>query len=114
MNDRQLRWIQKARSGQVSGSLVGPLAREWVKTLGRGAPAWRQRLLGVLQDEVGASLLDYAEPISISRGVLTFRVTEPAMAYHLRLTWEQRLLQLMMARLPQSGVHTIRFTVGRQ
>ena len=88
------------------------LARDYVQSLGRGGPAWRQKLIALLYEYTQAELLDDAEPVSIRRGVLTFRVAEAAVAYHLRIQWEQPLLQLLAARLPQAGVHTIRFTAG--
>src|SRR5262249_52090253 len=112
MEDRQLRWVQNARGVRDRNTPVGPIEREFVQSLGRGGPAWRQQLIGILYDEVGTALLEYAEPVSIRRGVLTFRVDEPAMAYHLRMQWEQPLLQLLSARLPQGGIHTIRFAAG--
>src|SRR5689334_21085199 len=112
MDDRQLRWEQQSKAVRQRDARAGDVARECVQALGRGGPAWRQRLIGVLYDEVGFDLLDHAEPASISRGVLTFRVTEAAMVYHLRIQWEQRLLQLLAARLPQAGIHSIRFSAG--
>src|SRR5262245_32565825 len=110
MDDRQLRWVHQARMPRHRDVRVGPVMQEVVQSLGRGAPAWRQQLMGVLYDEAGLALLEFAEPVSIRRGVLTFRVAEPAMAYHLRMQWEQRLLDLIRAKLPQAGIHTIRFT----
>jgi hypothetical protein len=32
--------------------------------------------------------------------------------YKLRVAWEQRLLALLRTQLPDSGIHTIRFTAG--
>ncbi len=113
MDDRQLHWVQKARSAQWRAGLLGPLACECVRGLGRGGPAWRQRLISVLYEEAGPELLDHAEPTSLRQGVLTFQVSEPALAYHFRLNWEQRLLRLLAARVPQAGVHTIRFAASR-
>jgi hypothetical protein len=112
MNERQLKWVQQSKTMRQRDARVDDLAKECVQALGRGGPAWRQRLIGVLFDEAGPALLDHAEPISISRGVLTFRVAEAAAAYHLRMQWEQHLLQLIAARLPQAGIHTIRFSAG--
>ena len=112
MNERQLKWVQQSRTLRQRDARVDDLAKECVQALGRGGPAWRQKMIGVLYDEVGLELLDHAEPVSISRGVLTFRVAEAAAAYHLRMQWEQRLLQLIAARLPQAGIHTIRFSTS--
>ena len=110
MDDQQLGWVQRARSSKPRVALIEPIAREFTRTLSRAGPAWRQKLIGVLCDEVGPELLDKAEPVSIRRGVLTFHVDEAAAAYDLHLRWEQQLLALITARLPQAGVHTIRFT----
>ena len=112
MDDRQLKWVQRARVGRESDTPVGSIARDFVQSLGRGGPAWRQELIGILYDEIGIPLLEFAEPTSIRRGVLTFHVNEPAMACHLRIQWEQPLLQLLTSRLPQAGIHTIRFAAG--
>jgi hypothetical protein len=111
MDDRQLRWVHRSRQVETKTAAVGLLAREVVKALGRGGPAWRHRLITLLYDEAGA-LLDHAAPSSLRKGVLTFRVDEPGLAYTLGLQWEQRLLALIQARLPQAGVHTIRFAAG--
>jgi hypothetical protein len=113
MDDRQLHWVQRARRVTEKTARLGPLAQELMKSLGRGGPAWRQRLVTLLYEQVGSALLDQAEPLSLRRGVLTFEVNNAAIAYTLRLEWEQRLLSLIQARLPQAGVHTIRFTAGR-
>jgi hypothetical protein len=113
MNDRQLRWVQKAKGLNEPAAAVGLLAQAAVRRLGQGGPAWRQKLISVLYDELGPELTDHAEPISVSRGVLTFRVGDPAVAYHLRYSWEQRLLQLIAARFPQAGIHSVRFAVTR-
>jgi hypothetical protein len=109
MDDRQLRWIQRARTPGERAAAIGPVAQEVVKALGRGGPAWRQKLITLLCEHAGPELLDLAEPYSLRKGVLTFRVEEPGLAYSLRLEWEQRLLRLIQTRLPQTGIHTIRF-----
>jgi hypothetical protein len=113
MDDRQLKWVQKARTLRERAGVVGPVASEFVKSLGRGGPAWRQKLIGILYDEIGPELMDHVEPYSLSRGILTFRVEQPAMAYHLRMQWEQTLLQMLNARLPQAGINSIRFSTAR-
>ena len=113
MEDRQLRWVQRARSPQADAAAFGPMAQAFARGLGRGGPAWRQKLIGILHDEAGPEVLDHAEPTSMRRGVLTFEVCDPAVAYHLRLHWEQRLLQLIAARLPQAGIHSVRFAARK-
>lgn len=113
MDDRQLHWVQtNARRRPDRSSLAGAVARDVLKGLGRGAPAWRTQLLSVLLEELGPEFLDQAEPVSMTRGVLRFQVADAALAYHLRLEYEQRLVQLLRARLPQAGVNSIKFVTN--
>jgi len=46
--------------------------------------------------------------------VLTLEVAEPALLYHLRVRWEQRLLDLMRCYLPDTGVTAVCFRAARR
>jgi hypothetical protein len=114
MNDRQLGWVQQNRGRtRATPPLAGDLARDFLAAATAGGKGWRTRLMALLEEHAGAGLLDYAEPLSVTRGTLTFAVSEPAILYHLRLQWEQRLLQLFQSLLPEAGISAIRFTTNR-
>ncbi len=115
LSDEQLKHIQANRDKRVTRRFprpVGQVAAEFMKSGMAVGPAWRRQLCGFLQDRAGDDLLNHASVISVRAGVLKLHVSEPAMMYSLRLTWEQRLLQLLRTELPQAGIHTVRFTTG--
>ena len=92
---------------------MGGLAREVVASPQVTGPAWRRRLLGVLAEEVGPELLEHATVVSVRMGVLTLEAAEPAALCHLRIRWEQPLLQLLQSRLPEAGINSVRFVNAR-
>ncbi len=112
MDERQLKWVQQNCGRGEAARSVGELVGELLDS-SRAGPGRHGRLLALLREHAGPALLDDAEPVSVSRGVLTFAVREPAILYHLRLQWEQRLLQLFQSRLPNAGISSIRFVVNR-
>ncbi len=116
MDDRQLHWVQRNRSRAWAPRVgaIGPLSRKLLDSPNLRGPAWRRRLIAVVGEHAGPELLDQAELVSIRRGILTLRVSDAATACHLRLQWEQRLLQLLQARTPEAGITAIRFTVGSE
>jgi hypothetical protein len=110
MRDDQLKWVQqnhRPKDGRCQS--VGAVSRSLLDSPLLRTPAWRRRLLAVLQ-EVGPELLEQVEVVSARNGILTLHVEDPALSYHLRLQWEQRVLQALSARLPGAGIHAIRFT----
>ncbi len=93
--------------------MVGGAAKAALTSVTTRAPLWRRRLASVLEEAGAAELLAAARSVEVRLGVLTFSVAEPSLAYRLRLDWEQRLLALLEAQLPGSGIHTVRFTARR-
>lgn len=113
MDDRQLEWVQKNWAPRRDRAVpIGEVLRELVPRPGKASPDWKGRLLDVIEELTGPEFLAQAEPVSVRAGVLTLRVGEPAIAYHLRLQWEQRLIRHLAARLPQAGITTIRFSTA--
>ena len=114
MDDRQLQWVHRNRTKYtgIRAGAIGPLLRELVDSPALRGPAWKRELVAVLNEYAGPELLDQAEIVNVRKGVLTFHVPDPAASYHLRLQWEQRLLQLLHARLPAAGIISVRFTAG--
>ena len=110
--DHQLRWVQEnntRRRGRLPDR-IGLVMRSLIASP-RLLGSRRQRQCRVLLAEhAGAALLDHVNIGPLRNGVLKLEVTDPAVLYHLRLCWEQRLLGLFRDHLPAAGVHTVRFT----
>lgn len=114
LSDEQLKYIQGNRDGRVSRRFpvsVGLIAAEILRSEQLAGPAWRRRLLAVLEEHC-SELLRTASIEGVRNGELRIHVAEPAMMYKLRMDWEQRLLELLRSQLPDCGIHTIRFTAG--
>lgn len=110
--DQLLGQVQENHTPRERAAVVGPVLREVLASPLIRGPAWRRRLLAVLTEHAGNELLVQAAPVSVRAGVLRFQVHEPALRYQLALQWEQRLLELLRAELPEAGIHTVRFTCG--
>jgi hypothetical protein len=99
-----------ARRGRVvpAGDLVKAAleARTKLSTLQR-------RLLAMLEEQAGGELLDHVTTVEVSRGTLRVETAESAVLYDLRLRWEQRILGLVDAHLPELGIHTVRFALAK-
>lgn len=114
VSDEQLKYIQGNRDGRVSRRFpvsVGQVAADLLRSELLAGPAWRRRLVALLEEYCG-ELLEHASIVGVRNGVLRLHVAEPAMMYKLRMGWEQPLLELLRQQLPDSGIHTIRFTAG--
>lgn len=109
MDEQQLKWIQQNRTRKTRATAVGKVARAILNSPCVNGPAWRRGLLAVLTEHAGTELLEYATPVSIQAGVLSFEVCEPTVLYHLRVHWEQRLLKVLQSQLPAAGINAIRF-----
>lgn len=110
---RQLGWIaQNARGRARSPQTLGQIAEAWLTSDLWTGPAWRRAILRVMDEQAG-ELRDLVEVESLKDGVLTLSVGEPTRLYHLRIHWEQRLLDVVRAHVPESGVHTVRFVLSR-
>ncbi len=112
MDDQQLRWVQKNRTkrrGAGPPPSIGELARQAAASPKINVPAWRQRLEEVIQAEGGSELLENVILKGVYDGVLSLEIGDPAVCYYLRLQWEQRLLHLLQAQLPEAGINAIRF-----
>ena len=76
-------------------------------------PAWKQRLLAVLEEHAGPGLTSRVQGLEARRGELRLEVAEPAVRYELGLRWEQRLLAVLRSQLPSAGITAIRFVPSR-
>ena len=135
-SDSQLGWVQRNREAsphcselpvrinrrrqdepasqphEGAPSQVGKLALQVLDSV-TGRLTLQERL-GVVLREHGASEL--AEQVAIRgvyRGILLLEVAEPALAYHLRLRWEHKLVSLMRLCLPEAGINVVRFITAR-
>ena len=114
LSHEQLKYIQANRDGRVSCRFpvsVGKIAADILQSGPMTGPAWRRQVVAVL-DEHAAPLLEHASIVGVRGGELRLHVAEPALMYSLRLTWEQRVLNLLRAELPESGIYALRFTTG--
>jgi hypothetical protein len=108
---RRLEWVQRNRGTRPGAEAIGAWAERAVIDRLRALPAWRRRLLGVLEECLGADWNSYVMSVDLQDGVLKIGVGEPARLYQLRLQWEQRLLEVLRAELPAAGIHSIRWVV---
>lgn len=108
---RRLEWVQRNCGAKAGSETVGVWAERVVMGRLSRLPAWRRRLLGVLQECLGSDWSRYIVVVDLRDGVLRLGVGEPARLYQLRLRWEQRLLAVLQARLPAAGIHAIKWFV---
>ena len=110
--DRGLYFAHRNRQGAEPAEAVCGLVRAEFERRCRG-PAWKQRLLAVLEEHAGPGLLSSVQGLEARRGELRLEVSEPAVRYELGLRWEQRLLALLRSELPAAGITAVRFVPGR-
>lgn len=114
LSQEQLRFVQENRAKRVvrrAPVTIGKVAAEYLQSGPAVGPAWKRQLLSVIAEHA-APLLQHATIAGVRNGVLRLHVAEPALMYSLRMTWEQRLLSKLRTELPDSGIHTLRFTTG--
>lgn len=109
MTERELAWVQRNHPQRRAPEAVGSLVQALLPSSRLGKCVCRQRLVSLLEQRAGPALLQHVSGLEIRRDVLLLRVAEPAMLYHLRLRWEQEIIQLLETELPEVGVHTVRF-----
>jgi len=115
LGDRQLRCVQENRTKRLreaSAQQAGDIARTVLASGRLTGPAWRRRLVAVLEEYGDPELMHCASIVDVRKGVLRLHVTEPAIMYNIRLRWERRLLGLLQTHLPDAGIHVVRFTTG--
>ncbi|MBP7934323.1 MAG: DUF721 domain-containing protein [Phycisphaerae bacterium] len=108
---RRLGWVQRNRGERKGAEAIGVWAGRVVSHHLLALPAWRRRLLGVLEECLGADWNSCVVEVDLGDGVLRLGVSEPARLYQLRLRWEQHLLAVLHAELPAAGIHTIRWFI---
>lgn len=130
VNSRQLRWAQynaggdgeaplepgqeppagayRRRGDRRKTQVVGELV-EGVLGVLRRRSAFDQALYDLLSVQFGDVLLSQATPAGVQRGVLMMNASNAGAAYQLGLQWEQRILEVIWARLPHSGITGVRF-----
>ena len=137
MDDTQLRWLHYNRSRpghrppppvqtdrterrdafekrrRGSSMPLGGLLRE-VLERGKKLSGPAQRAWEVLESHGGATLVEQIDSVTVRGGALVVDVAEPAVRYHIRITWQQRILEWIQAELPGLGINEIRFPVTRR
>lgn len=137
MDETRLRWVhynrgEPSRRPRPPAETERTRAREQWETTRRGqaAPAgglvraaleartrlstMQRRLLGMLEEQAGSELLEHVMALEVRQGILRFETAEPAILYDLRMRWEQRLLGLVDAYLPELGIHGVRFVLAKR
>jgi hypothetical protein len=71
--------------------------------------AWQRRLREVLSEGGAEQVLELAVPVGVRDGVFELAVENTSAAGYLRLGWSLLLVELFQARLPEAGVHAVRF-----
>jgi hypothetical protein len=104
------RWEASGRGRTASaGELVRAVLQERTKL-----SELQRKLLEVLDEEAGDELLAHVGILNVRKGVLVVETAEAAVLYSLRLRWEQRLLQVVQKRLPNLGIHAVRFALAKR
>ncbi|GMV96685.1 MAG: hypothetical protein AMXMBFR83_10470 [Phycisphaerae bacterium] len=113
VSDRQLTFVHRNGQHALRVSPVGPEVRaEFARRCSDG-PAWRRRLVAVIEEHAGPELLAKVAGVELRRGVLKLEVSDATVRYELGLRWQQRLLAILQAHLPAAGISGVRFVVGR-
>ena len=110
MDNQRLQWVQNNHARRRSPKLIGADVQKILASPKVAGSAMQRRIGVILQEYAGDDLMSHAAVGGVDRGILTLYVEDAAMLYHLRLMWEQKLLQLMQVQLPGAGIHEIRFT----
>ncbi len=88
---------------------AGEVARAWMDRRAGASTALQSRLREVMLEGGAEEVLAHAVPLEVRGGVLMLGVTSAAAAYHLRSQWGERLRELCQVRLPEAGIHAVRF-----
>lgn len=112
-DERQLGWVQSNQARPEHSAAIGDLAQQFMKSPAVRGPAWRRRLLAVLEEHLGTAVVEQVQEVRVRHGVLRMAVVEPGVRYELGLRWEQRVLDLIRAHVPEAGIHTVRFVNAR-
>lgn len=127
MNEEQLRWIHynqgdaeppsRERGGRPrttrwrDASRAGEVLPQVLRSVCSNS-ALQQRIRAVLAEHGADELLQWARIKGVRLGELELEIDEPGRRYHLRVNWEQRVLELMQNCLPDLGIHSIRFGIA--
>ncbi len=137
MDENQLRWLHHNRA--EAGHRPAPpietrqtrARKGWEQTRrGRAAPIGelvdvvltdravlselQGRLLDLLEQQAGPDLLEHVTSVGIKQGILKLETAEPAVLYDLRIRWQQRVLHLVNAYMPELGIREVRFTLAKR
>lgn len=113
VSDRQMLFAHRNRQYALRASSIGAEVRaEFARRCSDG-PAWRRRLVAVIEEHAGPELLTKVGGVELRRGVLRLEVADATVRYELGLRWQQRLLAILQAHLPAAGISGVRFVVGR-
>ncbi len=92
---------------------VGRAVREVVEGRSR-LSVQERRLLALFDEEGGPEFTQQVATLSLRRGVLRIGTSDGVTLYDLRLRWEQRLLQAVQKRMPELGIHMVRFSLMKR
>jgi len=113
VTDEQLQrvWQNRQRTSwrRQPPKAVGEIASAWKQASSRPGSAWRAQLAEVIEEGGAGEVLQQAALFGVRDGVLVLVVESAPAAYAMNLQWQQQLLELFYARLPQAGIHSVRF-----
>lgn len=94
-----------------SPTTVGRVVRDIIESAVKQATQ-QQDLIELLREHCDCELTEQIMLVSSRHGTLVVQVAtaEPAVLYHLRLRWEEPVVEVMRRHLPAAGIHTVRFT----
>ena len=97
-----------------SPTAVGQVVRDIIELTVEQATQ-QQNLIELLRKHCDCELTKQIMLVSIRHGTLVVQVgtAEPAVLYHLRLRWEEPVVEVMRRHLPAAGIHMVRFTGPR-
>lgn len=110
---KRLFWVQKNRKSRPMPQLFGEIMGPYIKRREFTPSAWQCRVHDLLQEFAGNELLDQIQAIGVGKQRVTLHVKNAALCYHLRLRWEQAILEYLRNQLPGSGITDVQFVVAK-
>lgn len=108
---RDFRGVGEALDLEKNVSRAGELLQGILKDLRLNEGIEESRLKEAWHEVAGSFVARQTEPVSLHRGVLTLRVLQPSMRFHLEQSRGQ-LLGRLRKRLGAEAVREVRLTIG--
>lgn len=108
--DIQLRWVKKNWGKAHEPEQIGRFVRAVPVQGMRDAASRRREALSAVVWKAGIELARQVRSLREQGGVLYLEVDDPVTLYHLRIRWEQELLDILRTDPSVSDIGAVRFT----